>query len=111
MALEDGGGTSVLGSAVTGEVRGRVTSEAAGSAVAAAGFADLAAGAAMATVTRAEEAPGGAISMSSKSTVGTEERATPDGSTRRGSAVAAAAGAVGPAAAAELGGTVGRTCL
>src|SRR4051812_22159408 len=97
MALEDGGGTTVLGTTVTWEVRGRVTLEAAG--------------AAMATVTRAEEASGGAKSTSSTSTVGTAECATPDGSTRRGPAVADAAGAVGPTATAKLGGTVGRTCL
>ena len=109
MALEDGGGTAVLCTTVTGEARGRVTSEEVGSAAAAVGLADLAAGAAMAIVTRAEEAPGGVYSSSSKSVIDTPECATPDGSMRRGSAVAVATGAL---RSAELGGgAVDRACL
>src|SRR3954468_17356625 len=89
---------------MTGKIIGRFTSGTGWSEVVAARLADLAAGAGTATVTRAEEAPGGVYS-SSKSVVGTPECATPDGSMRRGSVVAAATGV---AISIELGGCVFR---
>ena len=78
---------------------------------------DLAAGAGSSrVVARDGEATGRATSASTKSAIGTIECAIPDGSTRIGAVVAAAAGvadcapATGPVVVAEVGGgVVGRT--
>ena len=96
-ALELGGGTTVSGQMLTGEATGRFPSGASWSAAAAAGSADLTAGAGIATVTRAGEATGGVCLSSSTSVIGTPECATPDWSMRMGSAVGMSA---------ELGGGV-----
>ena len=72
-ALDLGGGTEVSDRMVTGEATGRFTSGAGWSAAAAAGSADLTAGAGIATVTRAGEATGGVCLSSSTSVIGTPE--------------------------------------